>query len=619
MLIGLIALLSAWPATARTTTFWVSPDGSDRNPGSKENPLASIDSALEKWKAQAPIDGPTETNSLFIILRGGTYFLRGPLNLNNPVLESSNRSLRVISAPDEHPVLSGGRQIQHWEKVSTPLPGLPSHAVHHVWVASVPKAGGHFLNFRQLWVNGQKAVRAREPDPDQLERLVAWDKTNQVATIPASALNGTTNPVNLEMVIDQVWEIAILRVQSIDIEGANAFLTFRQPESKIEFEHPWPPVIVNSNYCAPFYLANAIQFLDSPGEWFEDLRTGKVYYWPREGEDMTRAIIVAPVLETLVNIEGSLTNPVSNIEFKGITFSHTTWLRPSEQGHVPLQAGMFLLEARKLSPHGTSYHSGLDNLAWIGRPPGAVSVKNAHHVSFLDCTFTHLASAGLDIQSGSKDGLIQGCNFNEIGGNGIQLGMFSDTNVETHVPYNPTDEREICSNETISNNVIFDCGNEDWGCVGIGVGYARNVAIQHNEVFDLPYTGISVGWGWNKRTNCMRENLIIANRIHHIGRRLGDFGGIYTLSCQPGTLVSQNSVSDIQPGSFVPDPTHWFYLYADEGSSFMTFRDNWCPSDNFFRNANGPGNVWTNNGPQVSEVIRAAAGLERQFKRWMKQ
>ena len=217
-------------------------------------------------------------------------------------------------------------------------------------------------------------------------------------------------------------------------------------------------------------------------------------------------MVLAPAMETLITrLRGSQDQPVTNIRFQGITFAHTTWLRPGQQGHVPLQAGMFMLDAKKLSPRGTSYHPGLDNLAWIGRPPAAVLVKNAGQISFEDCTFEHLASAGLDFDSGTLNDLVQGCVFHDIGGNGIQLGKFSDMNVETHVPYQPSDEREVCAHETISDNVLCDCGNEDWGCVGIGVGYAQNISIEHNEVFNLPYTGISVGWGWTKMTNALHE------------------------------------------------------------------------------------------------------------------
>ena len=617
ILLGVLSLLLAVSSGARE--LWVAPDGSDMNSGSSNAPLASLGAALEKWQNLPGNQKSSSAEWLTIFLRDGVYPLSQPVVIQPLNSKPNYPGLSIEAAPGKHPVLSGGVTVGDWKKLTRSISHLPAVALENVWVANAPKSGGHVLEFRQLWVNDIKAVRAREPNAGNLSRLVAWDKTNRVATIPAVALAGIKEPAQVEMVVDQVWEIAVLRVKSIRHEGTNALLTFKQPESRIEFQHPWPPVTVNAKYQAPFFLANAIDFLDAPGEWFEDLSAGKIYYWPREGEDMTHAKVFVPAIETLVRVEGSLDAPATNIQFKGITFAYTTWLRPSQQGHVPLQAGMYLLDAKKLSPKGTPYHKGLDNLAWIGRPPAAISVKNAGHVSFENCTFEHLASAGLDFESGTHDDLVEGCVFRDVGGNGIQIGKFSDTHIETHMPYNPVDEREICTHEKISNNVISNCGNEDWGCVGIGVGYAQNVSIEHNEVFNLPYTGISVGWGWTKMTNALRDNFIFANHVHHIGQRLGDLGGIYTLSAQPGTVIAENSISDISPSSFVPDPEHWFYLYLDEGSSFITVRDNWCPAEKFLKNANGPWNIWTNNGPQVSETIKSAAGLEPAFKNHLLQ
>ena len=601
-------------APANAAEFWVSPDGSDANSGVRDKPLASVAIALRQTHELRRLGIISTNEPAQIFLRGGIYPLEGPLRLRPEDSGTASSPTVIEAAAGEFPVLSGGVRIGGWKLLRENIPGLPKAARGKIWVAGVPNVGGWRLEFRQLWVNDRKAVRARTPNGESLERLVAWDKTNQIATIPSAVLDGMNKPARLEMVIDQVWEIAALRVKSIRIQGTNALVTFKQPESKIEFGHPWPPVIVSTKYHAPFFLANAVVFLDEPGEWFEDLAARKIYYWPRDDDVMTRANVFAPALETLVQMEGSPDHPVSNLQFKGITFAHTTWLRPSEQGHVPLQAGMFLLDARKLSPKGTPYHPGLDNLAWIGRPPASVSVKYANYISFEHCTFEHTASAGLDFDGGTHDDLIEGCVFRDIGGNGIQLGRFSDADVETHVPYNPSDKRQICSNEKISNNLFTDCGTEDWGCVGIGIGYARNISVEHNEVFNLPYTGISVGWGWTKMTNCMKGNSIFGNHVHHIGQRLGDLGGIYTLSAQPGTVVAENSISDIQSGPYVPDPNHWFYLYLDEGSSFITMRDNWCPAEKFLKNANGPGNTWTNNGPQVSEKIKNAAGLEAAFQ-----
>jgi hypothetical protein len=605
-----------WPAIAME--LWVAPDGSGSNLGTPTRPFASIDTALEAARKCRRLSKEAHNETVKIILRDGIYPLTAPLVLRPEDSGIDANPILITAAFGEKPILSGGVKINGWELLPQKIPDLPEIARGKIWVAAAPKIHGRTLEFRQLWVNDTKAIRAREPNSEGLMRLVAWDKKNQVATIPAAALTGIKNPARLEMIIDQVWEIAVLRVNSFLIKGKNALVTFKQPESKLEFTHPWPPIIENSNYAAPFFLANAIEFLDAPGEWFEDLSAGKIYYWPRAGEDMTGAKVIAPTIETLVKIEGSLDKPVFNIQFNGITFSHTTWLRPSVQGHVPLQVGMFLLDAKKLSPKGTTYHRGLDNLAWIGRPTGAISVKNANHISFENCTYEHLASAGLDFQSGTHDDLISGCVFTDVGGNGIQLGKFSDPKIETHFPYNPSEEREICVREKIYNNIVTDCGNEDWGCVGIGMGYARNVFIEHNEVFNLPYSGISVGWGWTKMTNALRDNFIFANRVHRVGQRLGDLGGIYTLSAEPGTVIAENYISDIVPSPFAPDPEHWFYLYLDEGSSGITVRDNWCPAEKFLKNANGSGNVWTNNGPQVSEKIKNAAGLEPAFQKLQK-
>jgi hypothetical protein len=605
-------------SSALAIELWVAPDGNDTNAGSSNQPLATVVRAQQKAREFRERGNANSAAPIHIILRGGIYPSTTTLRLQAADSGTSNSPMVIEAAPAETPVLSGGVEIRGWKLGGRPA-GLPKGARRKVWIADLPKINGHFLEFRQLWVNNSKAIRAREPNGENLARLVGWDKTNQVATISVSALAGIKNPAQLEMIVDQVWEIAVLRVKSIRSNGTNAMLTFHQPESDLEFQHPWPPVIVNTNYHAPFFLANAIQFLDSPGEWFEDLAAGKIYYWPRAGEDLARARVFAPAVETLVDIEGTLGRPVANIQFKGITFAHTSWLRPSRQGLVPLQAGMPLLDAKKLSPHGTPYHRGLDNLAWIARPPGAVAVKNANLISFENCAFEHLASAGLDFQNGTHDDSIEGCFFRDIGGNGIQLGKFSDTNVETHVPYNPPDEREICANERLANNFITDCANEDWGCVGIGTGYARDVRIEHNDVSDCSYTGISVGWGWTKMTNALRDNFIHANHVHHVATRLGDTAGIYTLSAQPGTTLSENYVHDIKMSPYVPDSDHWYYLYLDEGSSFITVRDNWCPTEKFLKNANGPGNLWENNGPQVSEKIRAAAGLEPAFQHLLRE
>jgi hypothetical protein len=152
------------------------------------------------------------------------------------------------------------------------------------------------------------------------------DRQAQVAGVPAE-LAGLlpADPSRVEMVLQQQWEIANLRLKTAKVEGNEAKLTFQDPESAIEFEHPWPQPILPPQGGGAFFLANAAQFLDEPGEWYQEMPSGRMLYWPREGEDMTKAKAVAPGLETLLKIEGTLDRPVSNVSVTGIGFQHTSW------------------------------------------------------------------------------------------------------------------------------------------------------------------------------------------------------------------------------------------------------------------------------------------------------
>jgi hypothetical protein len=404
-------------------------------------------------------------------------------------------------------------------------------------------------------------------------------------------------------------------IKKMELHGDSAKLFFHQPESRIQSEHPWPaPWISQETGNSAFYLTNAIQFLDEPGEWFLDTERRKLYYWPRSNEDLLTATVIAPYAETLVRIQGTIDHPVSNIFFKEISFQHTGWLRPSQQGHVPHQAGMYMLDAYKLKPAGTKDKATLDNQAWVGRPAAAVEVSFAHKTVFENCRFEHLASTGLDYNKGVQGNIVKGNLFKDIGGTAILAGVYSDEATEIHLPYSPKDEREVCDQLLITNNLITDVTNEDWSCVGIGLGYTRNSTVEHNEVENVSYTGISMGWGWSPTANAMKNNKIIANKIHHFGKHNYDCAGIYTLSSQPGSVISKNYIDSIYKAPYAHLPSHWFYIYTDEGSSYFTVKDNWTPSQKFLKNANGPGNEWNDNGPQTAESIKQNAGLQPAFQ-----
>ena len=501
---------------------------------------------------------------------------------------------------------TGGVQIKGWRKQGK------------LWVADVPEWNGRPLEFRQIWVNGRKAVRARDvADFEQMWRIRGMDKEKEELYVPAAAVRKVLHARQVEMVLHEMWCVANLRVKDIKVQGDSAAVTFHNPESHIHFMHPWPsPMVTTNGHNSAFYLTNAKELLDTPGEWYLDTKEQRLYYMPLPGEDMRTAEVEVPALETLLKVEGTPDEPVSYVTFKGITFRHATWLRPSIMGHAPLQAGMYMIEAYKIRPQISRPNGDhkLDNQGWVGRPAAAVEVNAAEWVQFKNCTFEHCASTALDYHTFIKEGRIDNCTFSDIGGSAILAGSFGPEGHEAHLPYAPADMRSICTGLQILNNRIDDAANEDWGCLGIGAGFVRDIRIEHNEISNVSYTGISMGWGWNQQTCAMANNVVRANYIHHYARHMYDTAGIYTLGSQPHTFIEENVVSDIYTPGYVHDPEHWFYLYTDEGSSYITVRNNWTPAEKYLKNANGPGNTWENNGPQVADSIKQAAGIRKPAK-----
>jgi hypothetical protein len=543
-------------------------------------------------------------------LKAGVYRLTQPI-----ILRPEDRFTRIVANGDV--TITGAVQISGWQRQGK------------LWVADVPLFNGRPLEFRQLWVNGRKAVRARSVsvgfadgnDPfEQMPRILSVDKAKETIYIPKKAVANYKSSIfnfqSLEMVLHEMWCIANLRIKNATVQGDSVALTFHNPESHVHFMHPWPSPMVtpDGKHNSAFYLTGARELLDEPGEWHLDTKAQKLYYMPLPGEDMRTAVVEAPALETLLKVEGTPDRPVEYVSIEGITFEHTTWLRPSLQGHAPLQAGMFLIEAFKIKPslHRPNGDHRLDNQGWVGRPAAAVYVDGASGVNFRQCTFKHLGSTALDYHRFVNGGTVDHCTFSDIGGTAILAGSFGEEAHEAHLPYDPTDRREICTGLTIQNNHIDDATNEDWGCIGIAAGYVRDIKILNNEISNVSYTGISLGWGWNQQTCAMANNLVKGNYIHHYARHNYDCAGIYTLGSQPHTFIEENVVDSIYSPTYVHDPNHWFYLYTDEGSSYITVRNNWTPTEKFLKNANGPGNTWENNGPQVSDSIRAKAGLSPQ-------
>ncbi|WP_270767707.1 right-handed parallel beta-helix repeat-containing protein [Bacteroides ovatus] len=594
--------------------IYVSLQGNDKNPGTKEAPFNTLNRAIKQAREWRRLNRSEVAGGIYIRLEEGVYAQRNSLFLR-PEDGGTSDSPTVICAVDgAHPVISGGVAVTGWKRGCN-HPAIPEKLKQKIWSVEAPLIGNRRVETRQMWVNGHKVQRAAQFPDGGLERMIDFNPEEQTITIPVSqSVNPKRlqNAGQLEMIVHQRWAIAILRVKSIDVKDGQAVVRFHEPESHLEFAHPWPqPVIGGEKGNSSFCLTNALELLDQPGEWFQEYPSGTIYYYPQASENMETAEVIIPTLETLVTIDGTLSRPVKHIQFNGITFEHTSWMRPSYQGHVTLQGGFPLLDAYKLQEPGLPEKAELENQAWITRPETAIRVRGAEHIDFKHCTFRHLSSTGLDYEWAVTASSVEDCQFTDIGGTALLVGAFPDGGLETHIPFIPADVRELCSHITIRNNFISNVTNEDWGCVGIGAGYVRNMDISHNEVCHLNYSGICVGWGWTSLESGMCNNRIEANYVHHFARRLYDAGGLYTLSNQPGSVMRNNRIEHLIEAPYATNDRA-FYIYLDEATDGYTMENNWCPAERFDSNRPGKKNVWKNNGPQVADSIKYKAGRIKQ-------
>jgi hypothetical protein len=570
------------PASTQAT-YYVSPQGNDCNPGSLAAPFRTLTRARDVVRTV----NSAMSGDIDVYLRGGTYPVSSTISFAAADSGTKGFYVKYLNYPGETPLLTGGQPIGGWTLSDT---------TKNLWQAT-----GVTSRFRQLYVNGSKAIRARTPNlgtagAANFNRITGADQTVPNVQVASSQVASWNNLTKVEMHLMINWGDAILRLASVSTTGTTSSLKFQSPEAGILSQRPFP---ILGSVKQAYYFENALEFLDSAGEWYLNETTNTLYYQPRTGEDMAKATVVAPTVETLVSVMGTSadTSPAHHIWFQGLAFAHSTYMRPSNFGFLDGQAGQYNVSATA------------QNQQYVGRPAAGVLVANANNIRFERNIFTQMAATGLDFNYGTHDDAIVGNVFTDTGGAGVSVGKFvQDETTEFHLPYNPTNTSEICTNDTIKDNYITNVTTEIQGAAGISCGYPRAVDIEHNEVSDVNYTGISVGFGWTAAANAMTGNLINCNNIHNVVKIMADGGGIYTLSNQgSGSQMEYNYIHDFQKSQWADYGDHGLYL--DEQTSGYTVSHNVlvnCPAIS----TNHPGtNTMTDNAGTLASTI-SAAGIE---------
>jgi parallel beta helix pectate lyase-like protein len=496
---GLKGVQSASAASPKAVEFFVAPEGNDRwsgrvpAPTAGDGPFATIGrarDAVRAWRKEQ-----VQPARVRVVLRRGTYYLDQPLEFGPQDSGSKDAPVTYSAVEGEKVVLSGGRRLVggRWDEVNG----------RKAWVLDIPEVKEGKWNFHQLFVNGERRPRTRLPKegfyhvesvPEYNAKQPDDDQHNNVRRF----VYGGTD-IRPWHDLEDVDFVAVETCQSnrlpiLEVDVKKRLVTFdRTSRGNLMYGGP-----------ARYWVENIFEALDTPGQWYLNRVTGRLYYLQIPGEDMATAVIIAPVLPQLIHIAGTKDKPVTYLRFEGLTFAHTEWREPQDwprEGH----------------------YTG----AWYD-VPGMIRLTHARECAVTRCVIEHGSAYGVEVREGSRDVEISRNRMSDLGAGGVKIWFNS-------------------ARTTVADNEIAHTGMIFLTAYGICVMDSPGNQIIYNHVYDRPYTGILVGWAMYFEESNAFGNVVEHNHVHDIGKGVViDMGGIYTEGICAGSRIRYNLVHDIR-------------------------------------------------------------------------
>jgi hypothetical protein len=566
-------------------TYYVSPNGNNSNPGTEALPFRTI----EKARDVVSLINGNMTGDIIIKLKGGRYEISDTIvfDANN----SGTNGYHIIyqNYSNEAPIIDGGIVISGW-----------TNEGNGIYSASVPSG----MTFRQLYVDGNRGIRSRQPNAGTYGAPVQSDfyqtagvnTTNKILKINKGQISNWGNlnvsDNSVEMVILRSYIQTRLRIESYTTDASYAYVVPREYDRTDAFKFGAP--FESSSY----FMENAFEFLDAEGEWFLDTSQNKLFYKPRAGENLASVQVIAPKVERLLEINGA-----SYIKFFGLSIQHSTWLDPTYTGYTQRQGGLHFHD----NPNEPQLYS--NSGAKVNHTNGsAVYLKNAHHIQFERNLFKHLGSNGINYDIGTHDNYVLGNVFYEMADTAIVLGMAEE---DEPLP------GEGNWHEIISNNYFYRMGMDYSGSMAMFATHVNGLLFEHNEIDGSPNLATNTGWGNRNYVQDSRRDIKIRyNKISNVAFLHRDSGGIHTKSNTPGGEIFENYITNMHYANInVGNSSPVAAIFLD------TDTDNYRVEHNVLQNVTvqgvrmfqeGPDNISTNNNTQ-DQAVKDNARLEASY------
>ncbi len=522
------------PNDSKSIIFYVATNGKDSwsgklsqpNKTKTDGPFATLTRSRDAIRELKSQQGGTLKQPVTVFIRGGTYFLPETLKFTAEDSGTVDFPITYKGYQNEKPILSGGQRITGWKQVKIDGKKL--------WAAELAEVREGKWFFRQLWVNGNRRSRARYPNKGYLKVAEVpdvkpdskWYQGQTRFKYRPDDLKNWSTVEQAEIVLMTRWVESRLPVTNVD--EAQKIVSFGRRSI-----HRITPGDL-------YYIEHALEILDTPGEWYLDQRSGRLYYMPLPDEDMSKAEAIAPVLSKLVVLfaDWGTGQFIEHLSFENLTFAHAEWYYPQD------------FKSNWPTPDVGGFPQAADGV------PGAIYGKGVRYCTWKNCTIFHVSNYGIEFSTVSEYNQVIDCNIFDLGAGGIKI--------------------LANGGHKIINCHIYNGGLIFHSAVGIWSGKSSGNYIANNHIHDFYYTGISVGLTWGYAKADTRDNIIESNYIHHIGKLsngdgplLNDKGGIYTLGVQPGTVIRSNVIHDIQAFNY-----GGWGIYLDEGSSQILVENN---------------------------------------------